>query len=357
MRRVAIVGAGIGAQHAEGYAALPDRFEVAAVCDLDAERAAAVAGPGGRVETDMDAVLDDPTIDLIDICLPPHLHLSACQAALRAGKAVVCEKPLVASLAEADALREAAEEAGRPVFPVFQYRFGVGTAQMRALMDAGLTGAAYVATLETHWNRPPDYYAVPWRGTWAGERGGALLGHAIHIHDLLPSILGPVASVHAETATRVNDIEVEDCAALAIRMASGALVTSSVTLGAAEDSSRLRLVFEGLTAESDHAPYAPAARPWSFKARSPREQDEIDAVLATVGDAPVGYVGLFAAIADALDGDPGREVTLEDGIRSLEFVTACYASARGGEPVALPLEADHPMRLGWLPSDTPHNTD
>jgi predicted dehydrogenase len=61
-----------------------------------------------------------------------------------------------------------------------------------------------VASLETHWNRGPDYYAVPWRGTWAGEAGGAILGHAIHAHDLLCRYFGPVAQVQAQLATRVN---------------------------------------------------------------------------------------------------------------------------------------------------------
>ena len=348
MRRVVIVGAGIGAAHLAGYRALPERFEVAAICDLDRARAEGMAG-GVPVIADMAEALADPSVDIIDVCLPPHLHLAACEAALGAGKHVVCEKPLVASVAEADRLERMAEAAGRRVFPVFQYRYGTGAAQMHALIEAGLAGRAFVATLETHWNRQPAYYDIPWRGTWAGERGGALLGHAIHIHDLLSAFLGPVAEVRALTATRVNEIEVEDCAALALRMASGALVTSSVTLGSADEISRLRLVFEGLTAQSDLAPYAPCAAPWRFTARAPRTQGEIDAVLAQVGEAPAGFAGLLAAVADALDGAGGREVTLEDGRRSLEFVTACYASARSGEAVGLPLEDRHPMRGGWVP--------
>ena len=135
---------------------------------------------------------------------------------------------------------------------------------MRALMQAGLAGKCYAGTLETHWDRPASYYDIEWRGTWAGEQGGAILGHAIHIHDLLPSVLGPIERVYADVATRVNDIEVEDCAAISMRMESGALITSSVTLGAAGNLSRMRLMFEGFTVESDHAPYAPAAKPWSF---------------------------------------------------------------------------------------------
>lgn len=348
-RRVAILGAGIGAAHLAAYRALPARFSVVCLCDRDRARAEAVAG-GTPVSTDIAAVLADPAIELVDICLPPDLHLEVALAALAAGKHVVCEKPLVTALAEADRLEAAAAAARRAVFPVFQYRFGIGMAQFQAVAAAGLTGAALVATVETHWNRDAAYYAVPWRGTWAGERGGAVLGHAIHAHDLLTATLGPVAEVGAVLATRVNPIEVEDCAAITFRMASGALATSSVTLGAARDMSRLRLVFERVTVESDHAPYAPAARPWRFTARLPEDEAALDAVLAAVPAAPAGFEGFFSAIADALEGRPSAAVTLADGRRSIELVTAIYASARAGGPVALPLATDHPLYGGWQPA-------
>ncbi|KUF09367.1 Gfo/Idh/MocA family protein [Pseudoponticoccus marisrubri] len=349
MRDVAIIGAGIGAQHMAGFAALPDLFTVRTVCDLDTARAAEMAGDAA-VTDDFAAVLADPQIDIVDICLPPHLHFQACIDALEAGKHVICEKPLVRSLREADALIATAEATGRQVFPVFQYRYGIGAAQLRALQAAGLAGRCYAGTLETHWDRPAAYYEIDWRGTWAGESGGAVLGHAIHIHDFLPAFLGPVAQVYADLATRVNKIEVEDCAALSIRMADGALITSSVTLGCAENISRMRLMFEGFTVESDHAPYAPAAKPWRFKARAPTTQAQIDAVLDDLGpEAAPWYPGLFRALSAALDGQGGQEVTLQDGRRSIEFVTAVYASARAGAPVTLPLGADHPLYDSWLP--------
>ncbi|WP_241524095.1 Gfo/Idh/MocA family protein [Oceaniglobus indicus] len=352
IRSVAILGAGIGAAHMDSFGELPDRFRVATICDIDAERARRVARrrEGVAHTTDIDAVLADPAIDIVDICLPPALHFEVAERALNAGKAVICEKPLVDSLAEADALAAVVERTGGMLFPVFQYRYGIGAAQVRALIDAGLAGRCFAGSLETHWDRNAEYYAVPWRGTWSGEKGGTLLGHAIHIHDLLSALLGPVAQVFADTATRVNAIEVEDCVALAIRMASGAPITSSVTLGAAGNMSRLRLCFEGFTVESDRAPYTPAASPWTFTARAPLAQDRIDAVLTRVPPARIGFAGLFEAVADALDGTPGREVTLADGRRSLEFVTAAYASARANAPVALPLGSDHPMYRGWLPT-------
>ena len=348
-RNVAIIGAGIGREHLQAFQQLPECFNVHTLCDLDQPRAMEVlkTAPDTSYTDSLEQVLKNKDIELIDICLPPHLHFETCERSLLAGKSVICEKPLVSSVRDADRLIELSKSNGLTIFPVFQYRYGLGGLQMRKLIDSGLAGRAYTGTLETHWNRGVDYYEPEWRGTWAGEQGGAVLNHAIHIHDWLSFIFGPVGSVYAELATRVNDIEVEDCAALSIRMESGALVTSSITLGAADDTSRLRFCFEGLTAQSGHNPYAPAEGEWTFTAREPYTQQAIDDALANIQTPPTGYVGLFTAIADALEGRRGQEVTLEDGRRSLEFVSAVYASAREKAPVQLPLTTAHASYSGW----------
>lgn len=347
---VAIVGAGIGAEHLKGYLALPERFSVKTICDLDVERARGVAnGTSIHVTADLDEVLADPSIQLIDVCLPPHLHFPITLKAHAAGKDVVCEKPLVRSLEEANALLESVKTTGRSIFPVFQYRFGPAMRQLRALIDAGLAGKAYVASSEVHWNRGKGYYDIPWRGTWKGECGGAILGHAIHAHDLICYVLGPVDEVFTMADTRVNTIETEDCAALSFRMKNGALATSSVTLGAAEDTSRLRFCFEGFTAESGSLPYRPAEDKWRFIARAPTTQAQIDAVLATVGDGENGFTGFVEAIADAMEGRGGKEVTVTDGLQSIELVTAIYRSAREGKPVRLAEAAEGQWIKGWAP--------
>ena len=105
MTRVAIVGAGIGAEHLAGYRALPDRFRVAVMCDLDTARARAATAddPEIAVSDDLAPVLADPAIDLIDICLPPHLHFPLSLQVLPAGKHAICEKPLAPNAAEARA--------------------------------------------------------------------------------------------------------------------------------------------------------------------------------------------------------------------------------------------------------------
>lgn len=348
MIRVAIIGAGIGAEHLAGYRSLPDRYTVTLLCDRDLARAEALAA--GEVATcaDMAEVLADPAIDLVDICLPPHLHAATAIAALDAGKHVVCEKPMTCSLAEARDLGAAVAASDRVFSPVFQYRFGPATAQLDALIAAGLAGPPVTASLETHWDRNADYYATGWRGTWAGEAGGAVLGHAIHSHDLLCRYFGPVASVQAELATRVNPIETDDCAAILLSFENGALATSSVTLGAAGNETRLRLVFRDLTVTSGTAPYAPANGPWRFTARDPARQPEVDAIVARTG-ALSGFAGYLAALAQAIDGEDGAAVRFDDGLRSIELVTAIYAAARSGARVPLPVAADHALFAGWRP--------
>jgi predicted dehydrogenase len=354
--RVAVIGAGIGRAHVEGYVDNAPHYEVAVVCDLDAERAreAPALAPAAAAETTFAAVLARPDIDLVDICLPPDQHLAAIEAALTAGKHVLCEKPLVGSLQEVDRVRRAAERAGRPVVPVYQYRFGNGIARLHRLIAAGLAGRPLVASIETHWNRLPAYYDVAWRGRKATELGGAILSHAIHVHDLVTHVLGPVRRVLAKIATRVNPIETEDCAAVVLEMASGALVTSSVTLGSAEETTRLRFCFSELTAENAGlAPYRPGEGAWRFIARGERSQAghrqaAIDAELGALRPGKESFSGLFEALHPALCGNAPFPLTLEDAYGSLELASAIYYASATNQAVDLPLPAAHPLRAGWF---------
>jgi predicted dehydrogenase len=94
--KVAVVGAGIGRNHiAEGYDALPDRFRVLALCDIDPKRLHAVSEEFGipRATVSFGQLLAMPDLDIIDICTPPALHLEQSLAALAADKQVICEKP------------------------------------------------------------------------------------------------------------------------------------------------------------------------------------------------------------------------------------------------------------------------
>ena len=115
------------------------------MCDLDGERAralAAQAGDGCEFCTDYRHAIADQHVDVIDICLPPGLHVEVALQALSAGKHVVCEKPLATSLADADRLIDAAESASRVLAPVYQYRHGAGFRALLHLISSGVAGIA-----------------------------------------------------------------------------------------------------------------------------------------------------------------------------------------------------------------------
>jgi predicted dehydrogenase len=168
-------------------------------------------------------------------------------------------------------------------------------------------------------------------------------------HDLIARAFGPVTQVSAMLGTAINPIETEDCAALALRTETGALVTSSITLGAADDTSRLRMVFERATVESARVPYAPGEAVWTFTARDAGDQADIDRIVSGVAEAPEGFAGYLAAVADALDGRPDGAVTLQDGQASIELVAAIYHAGRTGARVALPLDRTLPICRDWRP--------
>ena len=349
---VAVVGGGIGRSHiVEGYVPNADKFRVAAICDINPEKLNALTDEFDverRVES-FDDLLEMDDIDVIDICTPPMVHYPQIMAALAAGKHVICEKPLVGSLKELDEVIAAEKSARGRLMPVFQYRFGDGIEQVRAIIDAGIAGKPYVGTVETLWRREAKYYEVPWRGKWATELGGVLMGHAIHPHDLFVYLMGPIRSLFGRTATRVNPIEVEDCISASVELESGALGSFTATLGSADEITRLRLAFENVTFESDHSPYQPGTRPWTITPRSDEAAQRIVDLLADWKPVAPRFTTQMARFHDALTGTGPLPVTSADSRRALEIVTAMYHSSETHEEVRLPIGPDHPKYASWLP--------
>jgi predicted dehydrogenase len=348
--KIGVVGAGIGASHIEGYQALPDLYEVVALCDINDSRRAALATSCGIAH--QDARFEDllsRDLDFVDICTPSGLHHAQVMQAMRAGHNVVIEKPVGKSLAEVDEQIALAAETGRLACPIFQYRFGLGVQRLHHLIAKGVAGPASVATAETHWFRGAEYYGgAAWRGTFDGELGGCLTTHAIHIHDMMCELLGPISRVHARTARRVNGNETEDMAVLSLQFESGAIGSSSVTLGSREEMSRLRVCFRDLVGESGRAPYNPGHEPWTFPHDDPQAQAGISDALADFQPLPERFAGLFLRLHRAVTEGGPLPVTLADARRSVELLTAAYWSARTGEDVPLPIGPAHPFYNGWL---------
>jgi len=345
-----VVGLGIGQMHVWSWRRMKDRFTITAVADPDEERARDAAERTGAAILTFDEVIERDDVDSVDLCPPPSLHLSQITAALAAGKHVVCEKPLVASLRDCDVLAEAeAASAGR-LMPIFQYRFGNGLQKVRALVEQGIAGRAYTSSVEVAWRRRPDYYAVPWRGRWETELGGVLLSQAVHAIDMLTYVAGPPRKVFARVTTLVNEIEVEDCAAISLELGDGSLATITATLGSDQEITRHRFHFENLSAESGTSAYESSADPWDIHPDSDAAAAAITAVLDGWLSRPEGWWGQFERFGDWLDGAvDDLPVTLDDARASIELITAMYDSGRRGIDVDLPLAPDHPLYAGWLP--------
>jgi predicted dehydrogenase len=295
---VAVVGCGVGRAHIAGYRSHPGKFQVLALCDIDEKGLAAVGDEFSipRRTKSIDDVLRMEDVEIVDICTPPAPHVAQTLAALAVGKEVVCEKPLAGSLSEVDRVIAAEARAAGRVMPVFQYRYGDSLQKAKRIIELGIAGKPYLATVETAWRRTPAYYETPWRGRRETELGGVLLTHAIHSHDLLTYLMGPVASVFARTATRVNPVEVEDCAVASLVMQSGALASLAATLGSHQEVSRLRLCFKHVTFESSQKPYAPGDEPWQIIPASPEAADRIADALAGHRFMPSRFEGLMRRI-------------------------------------------------------------
>ncbi len=350
---VAVVGLGIGRSHLQAYQALPQHFEIKAVCDLErgkAEMAKTEFGAGAAI-TDFAELLRTPGLDIVDICTPPNTHRALIEQALAAGLHVICEKPLTGSLADFDAIAAAAKNAKGTLSPIFQYRFGNGLQKLKLLQAKGLCGTPYLTTVETSWRREADYYDIAWRGKWATELGGCCLTQAIHAHDILSYVNGPVKSVYARATTRVNPIEVEDCAAIAVEMANGSLATLAVTLGATEELSRLRFMFQHMTVESRSThPYRIGDDPWHFKGKTPAIVAAIAAAFADFKPSEESFAGQLVRIHAAIEDGTPLPVTLDDARASLELITAIYHSAESGAAVTLPIPKTHPKYANWMPA-------
>ncbi len=326
-------------------------YTVPVLCSLPDVRAAPLCEKYGIQEYTQDfaSLLTRDDIDIVDIATPPSTHFELSKRAIEAGKHVICEKPLFGSIAEVDAMETIVARSGKLLMPIFQYRYGAGLQKLKLLIARGLTGTPFLTTIETHWWRGPDYYDVAWRGKWATELGGGLLGHAIHAHDMLNYVHGPSSEVFAYGATLVNRIEVEDTMALAVRMANGSLASLSMTLGSRKEISRLRFCFRDLVAESILEPYTMGRDPWTFIAGTEAHQRRIDETLAEYVPTTDGWTRQFELFHGAVMQKKPPPVTLQDARSSLELVTAAYYSTRTGAPTGLPIRPDHPLYRSWLP--------
>ncbi len=331
--RVAIIGTGaIAHAHAEALRQLADAVEIVAVADVDPQKAREFAARFGatRFYTDAAELLDTETLDLVHICTPPQSHVPLALLAQRAGVPSLVEKPIALSLEEVDRLVASEEATGVPVLTVFQHRYGAAAQRLRRLADSGALGRPQVATCETLWYRPDEYFDVPWRGRWEVEGGGPTMGHGIHQFDLLLSVLGPWSRVSAFAARQSRPTDTEDVSIAVAEFEGGALATVVNSVVSPRETSRLRFDYEFATVEVEHL-YGYTDRDWTFTPAAGHE--ELADLWNADSDVVSGHRLQIEAVLAALAAGESPGVGIHDSRRTLEFAAAVYASAFRGVPV------------------------
>ncbi|GHU01473.1 oxidoreductase [Spirochaetia bacterium] len=227
--RFGIIGCGgISPWHANAVKVHPNA-RLAAVSDLDAARAEAFARQFDvPLHTTADAILESPDIDAVCICTPSGMHASLALRALAGGKHVVVEKPLAITPESLDEVLEAERKYTFPGGPqlcaVSQMRSLPDVLRAREILQNNGIGDVTLADLSMKYYRDPSYYAQSsWRGTFAGDGGGALMNQGIHGADLLCFLCGDIKAVYARKKTLAHRIETEDTLCADFELKSGGL--------------------------------------------------------------------------------------------------------------------------------------
>ncbi len=193
---IGVIGAGMGATLALVNEVPASRLQVRAICAGSEHSARSTAGRLGiaRWTTDYRTLLDDRSIDVIGVFSPDHLHAEHAIAALRAGKHVLCTKPMTASLADALEVVRAVEETGRCFMVGQTMRWDPQFATARRVLQDGEIGELCWAEAHYVHDLRHVFEATPWRLTAPQD---PLYGGLSHPIDLLRWLLGDVRRVHA----------------------------------------------------------------------------------------------------------------------------------------------------------------
>jgi len=235
--RVALLGQGfMGKAHSNAYCQaghfydLPYRIRRRLLCGRDAASLTAMADRWGWEETSTDwrTAVERPDIDAVDVALPNHLHAEASIAAARAGKIVLCEKPLAMSVAEAEATLDAAR--GVPTMVWFNYRRVPAIAYAKQLIDEGRLGTIfhYDAAYRQQWGADLSR-AATWRMDPALAGSGVADDLLTHLLDTALYLNGPITEGIAVTRTFAPGRAVDDAFVAMLNFENGSVGTFEAT--------------------------------------------------------------------------------------------------------------------------------
>jgi UDP-N-acetyl-2-amino-2-deoxyglucuronate dehydrogenase len=227
MTTAAVIGCGdVSVVHLQAIANLAG-IDLVGVCDVDPARAgAAAARYGVPAFADHRRLLEATGPEVVHVCTPHDQHVPVALDCLDAGVAVLVEKPVAHTIAEADRLIAAAREhPGVKAGICLQNRYNATAGAARELLTSGEVGAVLGGSASVLWHRDSEYYRNrPWRGRAAESGGGVLINQAIHTLDLMEWLLGDVVRVRGHAGRYALDgaIDVEDTAHALFEHAGGA---------------------------------------------------------------------------------------------------------------------------------------
>lgn len=220
--KFAVVGFGnIGRRHVQHILNNADA-ELVSICDI---KTIDEKIEGVNYFSSLEEMLQDKTIDVVNVCTPNYLHHTHTILSLQNKKHVVCEKPMAISVSTCDEMIKAAEENDRTIFVVKQNRYNEPVKQVKKLLNENVLGSIYFININCFWNRNEYYYN---ESNWRGKKeldGGCLFTQFSHFIDILYYLFGEIKNVkglmknfnHAYT-------EVEDSGSFVMETMNGAIV-------------------------------------------------------------------------------------------------------------------------------------
>jgi predicted dehydrogenase len=365
---VGVIGAHAWANkaHLPGYAAY-ERARIVAICDVVEERARELAERFGaeRVYTDPQALIDDPDVEMVDVCTPTDTHLPLSLAAIAAGKHVLSEKPLAHDAADAFMAARKADEAGVRTKLGFTFRYSPAIRQIRAWIADGTLGEIYhVHGLEqnSQWLDPQvPLRQVPEGADWNKLIPASIVGYGSHLLDLVRWCVGEFSSVAGTMRNFIPErvvrgleglqrIQIEDGAVAVAEFESGAhgiLQTSYIAVGnypgvelrvyGSKGAAVARLVTEFGVAETLH--FATPDDVEFRKVELPASAYPPGTDLHTPWPE-LYYRNLVRHFVDEILDDAPQECTFYDGAKSQEVVNAIVRAHQERRWVDLPLYPD-----------------
>lgn len=340
MVRFGIIGAGtISESHAMGITGTPNA-QIGAICDIIEEKAVALAEKYhvDKIYTDYHKLLKDPEIDAVSVCVPSGLHGEVVMAAARAGKHILCEKPVEITKEKIDEMIRVVESTNVKVECVFQRRIRATSMQVKAALDSGEFGKVLMASAYLKYYRTPEYYqSAGWRATWEYDGGGALMNQGVHGIDLIAWMMGGIKKVAAFTKTQIHNIPVEDAAVAAVEYENGAIgVIEGSTCTKPAQSTRFEIYCENGSIIFGDA----GIIQWYLNGEEiPAESLNTEKAVAANDDPTKVLTNdhgvLVQDLVRCIEEDTMPSIALRDARKSVEAILAIYQSSREGRPIEL----------------------